>query len=95
MKIVLPYISQVGETLEDNIIMGGVEKHILNIYKEFDCIPFVVGKHETRNYRNIIKRLELIIESHKPDIVYNNYLMKSFKQTYLLLALYFSLILSI
>ena len=78
MKIVLPYISQVGETLEDNIITGGVEKHVLNIYKEFNCIPFEVGKHETRNYRNIIKRLELIIESHKPDIVYNNYLMKSF-----------------
>jgi len=80
IKIVLPYIHAHGELLTDENfkVYGGIEKHIHNVYKHFNCIPFHISKDEMGKFHKVRERFNLFLLKHKPDLVYTNFIQKSF-----------------
>ena len=78
MRILLPYVSQAGEKLgESDNITGGMEKHIHSIFKEFDCVPLNLTVTEKSKFHEVKRKMEAAISKYKPDLVYNNYHVKS------------------
>lgn len=73
MKVLLPYLSYDGHTLDDPKMIGGIEMFAKHIYHNIDeTIPFYYTK-EDRAKRLVTKKCLSMIEKHKPDVLVVNY----------------------
>jgi hypothetical protein len=72
MKILLPYVSLNGNTLDNCVVLGGIERFQQLLYQNIPgIIPVPIPKDErlSRDASSIIRNA---IEEHKPDVILTN-----------------------
>lgn len=73
MKVLLPYLSYDGNTLDDPKVIGGIEMFAKNIYQNIEeTIPFYYT-NEDRSKRTVTKKCLSMIENCRPDLLVVNY----------------------
>jgi hypothetical protein len=72
MKILLPYVSLRGNTLDNGVVLGGIERFQQLLYQNIPgIIPVPIPKDErlAKDASAIIQRW---IEEHQPDVIFTN-----------------------
>jgi hypothetical protein len=74
MKILMPFISQDGNTLDDVKVVGGVERFQQLVYQNIpNIIPVNVPKIDGKISREADNIMRQAIEEHSPDIIFTNW----------------------
>jgi hypothetical protein len=72
MKILLPYVSLRGNTLDNGVVLGGIERFQQLLYQNIPgIIPVPIPKDErlAKDAKTIIQEW---VEAHQPDVIFTN-----------------------
>lgn len=72
MKILLPYVSLKGHTIDSGVVLGGIERFQQLLYQNIPGIIPVAIPKDDRLSRDASSIIKLAIEKHQPDVILTN-----------------------
>jgi hypothetical protein len=78
MKILMPFLSLNGNTVDSDVVLGGIERFQQLVYKNIPgIIPVNVTKVDSKLTRDSASIIRDAIEKHQPDALFTNHMNSS------------------
>jgi glycosyltransferase involved in cell wall biosynthesis len=73
MKILLPFNTKNGVTLEDNVVTGGIEMFSRLMKENIDGVKAVYFNDDDRRSRTVTKKIIEAVHQEQPDVIVSSY----------------------